>query len=447
MPIPVVAIIGRPNVGKSTLLNRLTGARRAITHDQAGTTRDPVHGLVEWGKHNFWLVDTAGLQSAGDELSAHIQEQAEQAATTADAIILVVDAGHIITTGDRQAARLALKTKKPVLLALNKIDTASSGPADQFVRLGIPNIIEISALNGRSTGDLLDRLARLIPVAPTPSRDRQLAISILGRPNVGKSSLFNAMVAKQVQDQTQGASQSIVSPTAGTTRDLNVSQIKYHGQTIELLDTAGVRKAGKIEPGIEKFSVLRTINAISASDVALIVIDADEPAVAGDQHIAGLAEEAGKGIILTVNKWDKIEKDSSSRRRFERLIQHHFQFVWWAPLVFTSATTGANVTRVFELAQAIHQRRQTKLSTSKLNQVIQALIAKHPPAGKGHRQPKINYATQIGTEPPTFALFTSYPNLIHFSYRRYLENGLREAFDFSGTPIRVEFRDKRPDKR
>jgi GTPase len=444
--IPVIAIIGRPNVGKSTLLNRLTGQRRAITHDAAGTTRDSVYGLVEWGKHNFWLVDTAGLQTAGapdKELAEQIQEQVEQAAVSADAIILTVDAGHMLTNDDRTAAKLALKTRKPIVLALNKIDTATTDTISDFFKLGISDSFEISALNGQGTGDLLDRLAKMLPPSKLPEKTDEVTLALLGRPNVGKSSLFNNLVAKQGTPLV-GSKEAIVSSVAGTTRDLNIAKLKYHNQSIQIMDTAGVRRSGKVEQGVEKFSVLRTISAIAQCDVAAVVMDASEPATAGDQHIAGLVEEAGKGLILIINKWDTVEKDTATQHRFEQLVQRHFQFVWWAPLIFTSAETGAHVTKLFELSASIHQRRQTKIPTPKLNQLIQVLTAKHPPAGKGHRQPKINYVTQTGTAPPTFTFFTSYPNQIHFSYRRYLENGLREAYDFNGTPIRLEFRDKRP---
>lgn len=430
---PVVAIVGRANVGKSSLFNRLVGSRRAITDDTAGTTRDPVHGVVEWGKHSFWLVDTAGLKSAEDKLETEVQDQIAEAASSADVIILVVDAGNIITNEDRQAAKLALKTTKPVILALNKIDTTKGNPADAFERLGVKTIVPVSAIQGSGSGDLLDAVTALLKSASRP-KGADLTITLLGRPNVGKSSLLNQLAGKQ---------QAIVSDTAGTTRDVNVVELKYHGLSLSFQDTAGLRRSGKIGQGVEKFSTLRTIAAIAASDVCIVLMDAEEPAVAGDQHIAGLVTEAGKGLILAVNKWDLIEKDDKTQARLGRIIENNFQFAWWAPLIFTSATTGQNATKLFELITEIAERRRTQISTPKLNQLLQTLTLSHPPAGLKRRQPKINYATQTGSEPPQFSFFTSYPEALHFSYKRYLENGLRKAYDFTGTPIRLEFRDKR----
>jgi GTP-binding protein len=283
---PVVAIVGRANVGKSSLFNRLVGMRRSITHETAGTTRDAISGIVSWGAHHFWLVDTAGLKPSENELETHIQEQITEVATSADVIILTVDAGVMITNEDRQAAKLALKTGKPVILALNKIDTAAKGPADTFERLGIKTMVGTSAIHGQGTGDLLDEVIKYLKPMESPEEDNTLRLAILGRPNVGKSSLLNSLAGKQ---------QALVSDIAGTTRDVNVISTKFHGRPVEFSDTAGLRRRGKIEGGIEKFSSLRTISAIAASDVCLLIIDATEPSAAQDQHIAGMVEEAGKG--------------------------------------------------------------------------------------------------------------------------------------------------------
>ncbi len=430
---PLVAIIGRPNVGKSSLFNRLIGNRQAITHDVAGTTRDSNYGMVAWNGRHAMLVDTAGLHKSADELELQAQEQVAAISDIADAIVVVVDAGVMITTEDRTVARLALKTGKPVLLVLNKVDTAAGGLGDTFIKLGIPTIIETSAVHGRGTGDLLDAIIDISGSDSTPEPEAGATLAILGRPNVGKSSLLNALVGKQ---------QAIVSQVAGTTRDVGVATIKYRGEPIRLLDTAGLRRRGKIESGVEKYSALRTLAAINRADVCVVVMDATEPAVAGDQHIAGMVVEAGKGLILVANKWDDVEKETGTQERFGRKIANDFAFVPWAPLVFTSATQGLNITKLFELTREIMARRLTTISTGELNRTILGMTAKQPPAGLKGKQPKIKYATQTAVNPPTFTIFTSYADLVHFSYRRYLENGMRATYDFSGTPIRLEFRGK-----
>ncbi|HVE81162.1 MAG TPA: ribosome biogenesis GTPase Der [Candidatus Dormibacteraeota bacterium] len=433
---PLVAIVGRPNVGKSSLFNRLVGQRQAITHEQAGTTRDPNYGYVSWGKKHFLAVDTAGLQKGKGEMEAKVQDQVASVADIADLFVVAVDAGTMITDADRQAAKLALKTGKPVILAINKIDTAGAGLGDSFNRLGIREMIETSAIHGRGSGDLLDAISAHLPEGRAPEPEDKITLALLGRPNVGKSSLLNSLVGKQ---------KTVVSEAAGTTRDVTSAEIKYHGQTIELLDTAGLRRRGKIEPGVEKFSSLRTLAAIARADIGVVLINATELSVAGDQHIAGDVAEAGRGLILVVNKWDLPEKDDKTQSRYTRKLVGDFAFVPWAPLVYTSATQGLNVTKLFELAVDIGKRRQQKISTAKLNNLIQELVAKQPPAGLRGKRPKINYATQIDTAPPTFAIFCTYPELVHFSYQRYLENGIRQQFDFSGTPIKIEFRNKRKD--
>lgn len=430
---PNVALIGRANVGKSSLFNRLVGSRHAVTDQAAGTTRDAVAGVVKWGRHEFKLFDTAGLKPSENELEVKIRKQVEVAASNAQVIVLVADASGVVTHEDLEAAKLALKTKRPVVLALNKIDAA--GPhVDEFRQLGISSIIAVSAIHGQGSGELLDWItSHLKPFGsapPTPA----LKLALLGRPNVGKSSLLNALGAKQ---------HALVSDTAGTTRDINFLQVKYHNQVVELTDTAGLRRRGRILPGVEKFSTIRTHQAIAACDIAVVVMDATEPNVAQDQRIAGLVTEAGKGLILVMNKWDAVEKDDKTQARLSQQIQQNFQFCWWAPLVFTSAETGLNVSKLFELALAIAERRRVQISTSKLNQLLETLSAKQPPAGLGRYQPKLNYITQTDIEPPTFSIFGSHTDKLHFSYRRYLENGLRQAFDFIGTPIRIEFKAKR----
>lgn len=433
---PLVAIVGRPNVGKSSLFNRLTGRRQAITHVTAGTTRDANYGTVEWSGFHFNLVDTAGLSKAVGEIEAQAQEQVRQVADLAQLIVVVVDAAAMVTQDDLGATRLALKSGKPVLLALNKVDTAQGLDLSEFRRLGVADIIETSAIHGRGTGDLLDAIVTHIDKMPVPQADQPLRLALLGRPNVGKSSLLNTLVGKQ---------QAVVSAQAGTTRDTGYAQVKYHGQAIELLDTAGLRRRGKIEQGIEKYSALRTVASINEADVCVLLIDATEPSVAGDQHIAGMVTEAGKGLILVVNKWDAVDKDDQTQIEMTRKLQKDFQFAWWAPLVFVSAETGLNATKLFELATEIYARRKQELPTHALNTLLHTLTAKQPPAGLKNRQPKVNYVTQTGTNPPAFTFFATYAELIHFSYRRYLENGLRHEYDFTGTPIQIEFRAKKRD--
>lgn len=428
--IPLVAIIGRPNVGKSSLFNRLIGRREAITHDSAGTTRDANYGAVSWNGKHVMLVDTAGLQKGEQGLELQVQEQITEVADLAQVLVLVVDAGTMITDHDQQAARLARKSGKPVILVLNKIDTAAGSKGDSFERLGLNPIIETSAIHGRGTGDLLDAITELAGSAQPPEQSEGPTLALIGRPNVGKSSLLNTMLGKQ---------QALVSERAGTTRDIGRAVINYHQQPVTLLDTAGLRRRGKVEKGVEQYSALRTLAAISQADICVLVMDATELAVAGDQHIAGQVLEAGKGLILVVNKWDAVEKETGTQEYFTRKLVHNFAFAHWAPLVYTSATQGLNITKIFELTRQIYQRRQTEIPTGELNRLITKLTDRQPPAGLKNRQPKIKYAAQVDTSPPTFRVFSSYASLIHFSYQRYLENGLREAYDFTGTPIKLEF--------
>lgn len=427
---PVVAIVGRPNVGKSTLFNRLVAKRQAITSEQAGTTRDPVHGEVDWNGRYFLLVDTAGVGYDQDELAGPVEDQIKEAASGADLILLVVDSSGIVTTQDTSAAELAKKTGKPVVMALNKADIARRESAAEFYKLGIKDAVEVSSSQGTGTGDLLDLIVSHLPKFKKPAKSQSLKIAILGRPNVGKSTLFNQLIGKP---------KAITSGLAGTTRDIN------RGSTgdIELLDTAGFRRRGKILPGIEKFSVLRTLTAISEADVCAVLMDATEPATAVDQSIAGLVKEAGKGLILVFNKWDALEKDDKTRAGLERLAQQRFQFVWWAPLVFISALNGKNTDQILELTSEIGRRGRSELSQNALVDCLKQAVAAQPPAGRGTRHPKLSNLVQVGSKPPSFLIEGSQTKMIHFSYARYLENRLRESFDFAGTPIRLIFRDKK----
>jgi len=429
---PVVAIVGRPNVGKSTLFNRLIGERAAITASESGTTRDAVSGDVSWGRYNFVLTDTAGFDTPVGEIETQAQAQVQATVADANLVIVVVDGTAMATSEDKTIAKLALKSKKPVILALNKSDV--KGEPGNFNNLGIKQQVNVSAIHGSGSGDLLDMVVAHLAAMPAGEAKNIITLALLGRPNVGKSSLLNALV---------GSSEAIVSDVAGTTRDVRAANLTFQGQTIQLLDTAGLRRRGKIMPGVEKFSTIRTAGAITQADVCVVVMDATELSVAGDQHIAGMVKDAGKGLILVVNKWDIPEKDDKTQAHLARRLAHDFEFVPWAPLVFTSATTKLHIRNLLELAIQINERRGQELPTGPLNRAVEELIRKHPPAGHGNIQPKINYVTQTGINPPTFTFFSSHPKDLHFSYPRYIENSLREVYDFTGTPIQLEFRSKR----
>ena len=434
---PMVAIIGRPNVGKSSLFNRLTGRRQAVVHQKPGTTRDANYGQVEWNGKTFTVVDTAGLSRAEGEIEMQAQEQVRAIADIASIIVVVVDAATMVTQEDLEATRLALKSGHPVILVLGRIDTANGADLTHFSSLGVKDVIGVSAIHGRGTGDLLDVITKNMPKVVAEDIDAPIKVALLGRPNVGKSSLLNALVGKQ---------QVVVSDVPGTTRDVSRADLRYHGQTIQFLDTAVLRRRGKIEQGVEKYSALRTLAAIQEADVCLLLLDGTEPSVSGDHHVAGMIDEAGKGLIVVVNKWDSVEKDETTQQRLTKRLGRDLQFVWWAPLIFTSAETGLNVTKLFDLITEINERRKQNFSTPKLNKLSEKMIQKQPPAGAKGRLPKINYVTQTGTQPSTFTFFCTYPELIHFSYRRYLENGFRREFDFTGTPIKLIFRHKHGDK-
>ena len=368
------------------------------------------------------LVDTAGIAKPNSDLEQNIKAQILEIADTAKLIIVVVDAGTIVTTDDAAAIKLALKQRKPLILVANKADGVKEVDYDKYYKLGLKEVVGVSAIHGQGTGDLLDMIVGHLPKIKLNTRPT-IKIALLGRPNVGKSSLLNSL-----SDQPA----ALVSAEAGTTRDINRLTLTRDKVNLELFDTAGIRKSGKIGGGIERFSYSRTQKAIEAADIGVVILDADEAAVAVDQKIAGLVTEAGKGLILVANKWDLVDLDKA---RFEHYIQRRFQFVWWAPLVETSALTKQNIELILDLAIKIAQTRQQKLATSKLNKLIVE-------GWETNSHFKVKYLTQVGTNPPTFALFISQPNLVHFSYRRQIENRLRKEFEFTGTPIKLEFRSK-----
>lgn len=433
--LPIVAIVGRANVGKSSLFNAILERREAIVAREAGTTRDSIMAKAGYRDRHFWLVDTAGIKDPEDEFEFTIQEQIIQAADSADIIWVVVEADIPVTEEDRRVAKMALKSKKPVFLIINKLDKARGTDLSGFERLGIKPIFRTSVTQQRGIEQLLGKLADVIPKAVAREDDNRLRLATLGRPNVGKSQLFNALARKQ---------QAIVADRAGTTRDVNRATVRYQGREIELLDTAGIRRSGKIQVGVERFSVIRALQAIEQADVCLLLMDVNELNVQLDQKIAGMVKDAGKGLVLVVSKWDSAEgKDAYTRDALAPQIAGNYEFVPWAPLLFTSAVTGQNVTKIFDLALEIDTERRQRIGTSELNKWLREAVDDHPPAGLKNRTPKLNYITQETDNPtPAFKIFGSQTKFVHWSYRRYLERRLREAYGFAGTPIQLWFIEK-----
>ena len=433
--LPTVAIIGQANVGKSSLFNRMVRSQQAIVAREAGTTRDNVLGKVNYRDHQFWLVDTAGLKDPDDEFEAGIQEQITEAAAAADVILVVVDSTLYPSDQDRLVAKKALRSKKPVILVLNKTDLKGALTPGEFMRLGIRTMVQTSAEHNRGVASLLDAITADIPAQREREASDVLRVALIGRPNVGKSNLFNTLAGKQ---------QALVANIAGTTRDVNRVQVRYNQQTIELLDTAGIRRQGKQAVGIEKFSVLRTLQAIEESDVCLLLLDVNELGVALDQRLAGIIADAGKGLVVVVSKWDSVEgKDAYTRDALAPKISYHLKFVPWAPLIFTSSVTGQNVTKLFDLALAVRARQLQPTKTRVLNNLLQEATRRHPPAGLKNTHPKLRYMVQTDTTPPWFVVYGSNLKFVHWSYKRYLERLVRDTYDYSGTPIKFSFRDEK----
>jgi len=433
--LPIVAIVGRANVGKSSLFNAILDRREAIVAREAGTTRDSIAAKAEYNGQHFWLVDTAGVKDPEDEFEFTIQEQISQAADSADVIWVVVEADVPVTEEDRRIAKMALRSQKPVFLIVNKIDRAKGRDLGGFERLGIKPILQTSATQNHGIEALLEELAKIVPYAIEQADDNRLHLAIVGRPNVGKSQLFNTLAKKQ---------QAIVADRAGTTRDVNRAVIRYHGREIELLDTAGIRRSGKIQVGVERFSVIRALAAVEQADVCLLLMDVNELNVQLDQKIAGMVKDAGKGLILVVSKWDSVEgKDAFTRDALAPQIAANFEFVPWAPLIFTSSVTGQNVTKLFDIATEIDEQRHKIIPTRELNKWLRQATDAHPPAGLKNRSPKLNYMVQETDNPtPAFKVFGSHSRWVHWSYRRYLETRLRQAYGFEGTPIQLWFIEK-----
>jgi GTP-binding protein len=441
MAQPIVALVGRPNVGKSTFFNRLIGERRSIVQGDPGTTRDRLYGKTEWNGRQFTVVDTAGLfYNEKDPLvpMAEIVKaalaQATLAIEEADAIIFMVDAKEGLTSADNDVAEVLRRTNKPLVLAVNKADSRNRElDAVEFYALNLSDPLPMSAYHGMGTGDVLDRLVELLPPAAEDEEDEdQVRIAIVGRPNVGKSSLLNLLIGKE---------RSVVSTIPGTTRDSIDTIIPYFKQKITLIDTAGVRRAGRIDRGVEKYSVLRTLRAIERCDVALLLVDATEGVTAQDTHIAGMILEAHKGIAILVNKWDLVEKDNYTFNTYTQEIKEAFKFVEYAPIIFISALEGQRVPKIMPTVLEIVQERNKRISTGELNTMLRDATMKHPPtATKKGAHLRIYYATQPQVAPPVFLFFANDGELVHWSYGRYLENCIRERYGFMGTPIKIVFR-------
>lgn len=444
MPQPIVAIVGRPNVGKSTLFNKLVGERRAIVEDEPGTTRDRLYGDAEWHGREFTIVDTAGiLPGEENETTASMSEivratraQAQLAIDEADAILFLVSVKDGITAADEDVAQMLRQTSKPVLLAANKADSLERAQnAVEFWNLGLGEPIAVSAYHGTGTGDLLDALYDVLPpFEEDPDEEYALKIAIVGRPNVGKSSLLNRLL---------GIERVVVSDIPGTTRDTIDTVVEFNGEKILLIDTAGIRRRGRIDQGIEKYSVLRALRAVERADVALLMIDATEGVTSQDAHVAGMVLEAHKGIAVLVNKWDALEKDAETFDQWTNHVRSSLHFIPYAPVLFISAKTGQRVEKILELGLQINAERNTRISTSKLNALLRDAVRQHPPSSvhKGAHL-RIFYATQAQVEPPVFLFFSNAPEEIHFSYKRYLENRIREEYPFVGTPIILVFKSR-----
>lgn len=430
--LPVVAIVGRPNVGKSTLFNRLIGERLSITDDQPGVTRDRIYAKCEWLGKEFNLIDTGGIEIKDAPFLLEIRQQAELAIEEADLVIMITDGRGSITAEDELVARILQKSDKPVVLAINKVDNESHlDNIYEYYALGLGEPVAVSSLHGIGVGDLLDKVIEDLPVKEDKIPEDTLKFCLIGRPNVGKSSLTNAIL---------GEERVIVSDIEGTTRDSIDSLFKKDGKDYAVIDTAGIRKSGKIIEKAEKYSVLRAMQAIDRSDICLILIDGDQGIREQDKKIAGYAKDANKGVILVVNKWDLVDKHDKVTKEWEQNLRSHFQFISYAPIVYLSALTKKRIHTLFEAIDRVNENFKKRFKTHVINDLVSDALQMNPtPSFNGGRL-NIYYATQAGAEPPTFILFVNDPDYAHFSYMRYLENVLRDAFDFEGTPIKFLLR-------
>ncbi len=455
MPKPLVAIVGRPNVGKSTLFNRIVGERRAVVSEIPGTTRDRIVAEAEWNGREFLVIDTGGIEIQPPSVDAGqrprdteplladseafiplIRAQAELAIQEANLIVFLTDAKDGLTSADREVANLLRRSEKPILLVANKAESeAREQTAFEFYELGMGEVYTVSAIHGYGIGDLLDMIVDTMPPVeeePEQLDDEAIRIAIIGRPNVGKSSLLNRLL---------GQERAIVSPVAGTTRDAVDTELEVDGQRFVLIDTAGIRRRGKVEPGVEKWSVLRTSRALKRADLALLLIDAKEGITAQDTHIAGMTVDEGVSVVVLVNKWDSIDPELRQYRPdFETQVRNELKFLSFIPVLFISALTGWNVQHVLPTAVDVVEARYQRIPTGQLNEIIQQAVLEHAPPSKGGRRLRIFYGSQSDVAPPRLVFYVNEPRLVHFSYQRFLENRIRELYPFPGTPIHMTFR-------
>lgn len=431
-----VAIVGRPNVGKSTLFNYLVGKRISIVEDTPGVTRDRIYAEVEWTGRRFTLVDTGGIDTVSEDiLLKQMRYQAEAAIDEADLVVFLVDGRQGVTASDEEVARILRNTQKPVILAVNKLDVPALFPhTADFFRLGLDEPVAISAANGMNLGDLLDIIVNRLPNCEEPVYGEDIIkITVMGRPNVGKSSLVNTVL---------GENRVIVSDIPGTTRDAVDTYFERDQNKYVIIDTAGLRKKAKIKEDIERYSVVRSLRAVDKADICLMVIDATEGVLEQDKKIVGYAHEKGKGLIFVINKWDLVEKDDKTADKFKKTLMAEFLFADYAPCIFVSAKTGQRVQKILEIVQHVHKEQTKKVATSALMELVtEATLVTPPPQERG-RKLKIGYVTQIEIKPPTFVFFVNEPELMHFSYQRFLENRIRAVYTFEGTPVRMVTRKK-----
>lgn len=437
MSKPIVAIVGRPNVGKSTLFNKISGSRISIVEDTPGVTRDRIYNDIEWNGRALTLVDTGGIEPRVDDMMlGYMREQAQTAIETADVIVFMVDVTTGVTASDRDVATMLMKSRKPLILCVNKVDSVGELPMEyyEFYELGIDgDPIPVSSVHGTGTGDLLDRIVELCPDTEAEEEDDSIKVAVIGKPNAGKSSIINMIL---------GENRLIVSNIAGTTRDAIDTAFENEFGRYTFIDTAGIRRQSKVNDRIEKFSVLRSKAAVERADVCLILIDGTEGLTEQDERIAGLAHEAGKPSVIVVNKWDAVEKDNGTVKAFEDKIRTGLAYMSYAPIMFVSAKTGQRVGKLFELINRIYEQSCMRISTGMLNDVLSdAVMRVQPPTDKGRRL-KIYYITQTSVKPPVFVIFCNDAELFHFSYQRYIENQIREVFGFYGTPIVITVRQR-----